>query len=380
MKVRSKKMPDNSNDAGAFTPIKVKEPPFRVVKRAELPLKKLVVFYAVSILVAIIIGGLFITINGVNPFAYFKEVVSGCFRSSVAFRGLVRIIVPLVMVSLGVAVAFKMRYWNIGAEGQLIMGAVFATWASRLFPGLPSPALLLVMAVAGIIGGGLWGLVTAFFKCRFNTNETLFTLMLNYVAFYIVDYLRNGPWQADPGFPGIGRLGAGARLPQIFRLDISWIAAIVLVVIIFVYFQYTKQGYEISVVGDSISTARYAGMNVNRIIMRTMFMSAGICGLAGMLKVSGSVSNYTLDTGIASGVGFTAISVAWLAKLGPFGVFVVAFLFGVLEKGCSVAESTFHLSAAITKILQGLILFTILGSDFFIRYKLHRTIKGEKVK
>jgi len=372
-------MPDNPN-GGAFVPIKAKEPPFRVVKRAELPLNRLMVFYAISILVAVIIGGLFITINGVNPFSYFKEVFSGCFRSGVAFRGLVRIIVPLLMVSLGVAVAFKMRYWNIGAEGQLIMGAVFATWASRLLPNLPAPAILLIMSVAGIIGGGLWGLLTAFFKCRFNTNETLFTLMLNYVAFYIVDYLRNGPWQADPGFPGIGRLAANSRLPQLFRLDISWIVAIVLVFVIYVYFQYTKQGYEISVVGDSISTARYAGMNVNRIIMRTMFMSAGICGLAGMLKVSGVVSNYTLDTGIASGVGFTAISVAWLAKLNPFGIFVVAFLFGVLEKGCSVAESTFQLSAAITQILQGLILFTILGSDFFIRYRLQRTGKRGEVK
>jgi len=373
-------MPDSSYSGGITSPLKSKEPPFRVVKRGELPLNKLIIFYAISILLAVVIGGLFITANGVNPFAYFKEVISGCFRSNVSFRGFVRIVVPLVMVSLGVAVAFKMRYWNIGAEGQLIMGAVFATWASRLFPGLSTPLMLIVMAVAGIIGGGLWGLITAFFKCRFNTNETLFTLMLNYVAFYIVDYLRNGPWQADPGFPGIGRLVSNARLPQLLKLDISWILAIILVVLVFIYFQYTKQGYEITVVGDSINTARYAGMNVNRVIMRTMFMSAGICGLAGMLKVSGSVSNYTLDTGIASGVGFTAISVAWLAKLNPFGIFVVAVLFAVLEKGCSVAESTFHLSAAITKILQGLILFTILGSDFFIRYKLHRTGKGVRPK
>jgi len=362
-------MPDNANGAN----IRVKEPPFRVVKRADLPFNKLVLFYAISILVAVFIGGLFIALNHVNPLLYFKEVISGCFRSNVAFRGLVRIIVPLLMVSLGVILAFKMRFWNIGAEGQLIMGAVFATWASRSFPGLPTPIMLLVMAAAGIIGGGLWGLVTAFFKCRFNTNETLFTLMLNYVAFYIVDYLRNGPWQADPGFPGIGRLAENSRLPQIFRLDISWIIALLLVFFVFVYLKYTKQGYEISVVGDSISTARYAGMNVNRIIQRTMFMSAGICGLAGMLKVAGVVSNYTLDTGIAGGVGFTAISVAWLAKLNPFGVFAVSCLFGVLEKGCSVAESTFHLSAAITDILQGLILFTILGSDFFIRYRLQRT-------
>jgi len=372
-------MPDNLNGGGISAQFRAKEPPFRVVKRAELPLEKLILFYVISVLVAVVIGGLFIALNGVNPFLYFKEVFSGCFRSGVAFRGLARIIVPLLMVSLGVILAFKMRYWNIGAEGQLIMGAVFATWASRAFPGLPTPIMLIVMAVAGIIGGGIWGLITAFFKCRFNTNETLFTLMLNYVAFYIVDYLRNGPWQADPGFPGIGRLAANSRLPQIFRLDISWIVAIVLVFFIYIYLKYTKQGYEIAVVGDSISTARYAGMNVNRIMQRTMFLSAGICGLAGMLKVSGVVSNYTLDTGIASGVGFTAISVAWLAKLNPFGVFVVSFLFGVLEKGCSVAESTFHLSAAITQILQGLILFTILGSDFFIRYKLQLTRGGRKL-
>lgn len=350
-----------------------KEAFFRVAKRPAMPAAKNLLMYAVSILLAIVAGGIFILAIGVNPFRFYSVLITGCFRSSLSKIALVRIIVPLLITSLGISLAFRMKFWNIGAEGQFIMGAVGAAAVGLFCRGLPHFVTLLLMGLAGVLAAGVWGLIPAFFKCRFGTNETLLTLMLNYIALYLVQYLRDGPWR-DPaagGFPKIAKLPETAWIDQLFRMDVSWIVALVLVVFLFVYLRFSKQGYEISVVGDSVQTARYAGMSVSRIVMRTMFLSAGICGLGGMLQVAGDSTTHTLTMGIASGVGFTAIIVAWLARLDPFGIAAVSCLFGVLEKGCGVAESTFKISSSVSDILQGIILFIILGTDFFIRYKVY---------
>ena len=343
-----------------------------VVKRPPLPAKKVTLFYILAIVAALAVGGVFILCLGVNPFAFFAKVFTGSLQSKMARIALMRIILPLFITSIGVSVAFKMRFWNVGAEGQFIMGAVFACWAAFTFDSLPRPVLLVLMAVAAIIGGGLFGMVCAYFKCRYDTNETLLTLMLNYIALYIVQLLRDGVWR-DPaagGFPKIAQLPENGWVYQLFSVDITWIIAIVLFVVAHIYFTKTKQGYEISVVGDSQNTARYAGMDVNKIIMRTMFISSAICALAGMLQVAGDGTSHTLTTGIASGIGFTAIIVAWLGKLNPTGILSVSILFGILEKGCGVAKSTFMLSPAVADILQGIILFVILGFDFVITYKI----------
>jgi simple sugar transport system permease protein len=206
--------------------------------------------------------------------------------------------------------------------------------------------------------------------------------MLNYIALYIVQWLRDGPWRdpAAKGFQKIPSLPKNAWLDQVFDMDITWIIGLCLVVLLFVYFKFTKQGYEISVVGDSKSTAHYAGMNVNWIVMRTVFISAAICGLAGMLHVSGDATTHQLTMGVANGVGFTAIIVAWLAKLNPFGVLVVSFFFGLLEKSSGAIESGLHLSKAFTDVYQGIILFVILGFDFFIRYRISLRLKKKKVQ
>ena len=196
--------------------------------------------------------------------------------------------------------------------------------------------------------------------------------MFNYIALYVIQYLRDGPWR-DPaagGFPKIAKFPENAWLDQLFGLDINWIVAAALVVFIAIYMRHTKQGYEIAVVGESINTARYAGMNVTAVILRTMFISGAITGLGGMLQVSGEATSHTLTMGIASGVGFTAIIVVWLAKLNPLATIAVAVLIGMLEKGCGVAESTYGLSSAVSDILQGIILFTVLGAMFFTSYKL----------
>ncbi len=346
---------------------------FHISKRPDLTKLQSVLWYVVAILCAVVAGGLLILILGQNPVSYYSAVIQGAFGKYMSFRGFVRELVPLLIASLGVSVAFKMKFWNIGAEGQFIMGAVFACWVGLTFGETWNHwVLMAVMLLAGAVGGGIFGLIPAFLKCKFGTNETLMTLMLNYIALYLVQYFSDGPWR-DPelkGFSNIKKLPDAAHIDRIGKIDVSWMLAVVLIIAIYLYLRYTKHGYEISVVGDSQNTARYAGINVSKVVMRTMFISAAISGIGGMLKVAGEGTSYTLSTGIANGVGFTAIIVAWLAKLNPIGITVVSILFATLEKGCGVAESKFKLSASVADIVQGLILFVILGFDFFMRYKV----------
>ncbi|MBP3391349.1 MAG: ABC transporter permease [Clostridia bacterium] len=360
--------------------MKKRESIIHISKRPPLSNWKMATYYGLAILCAVLISSLFVILTGTDIVKFYQFVIDGSFKSDLSMRGLVRNILPLLITSLGVAVAFKMKFWNIGAEGQLIMGAVGATFVAFTFPNLPHGLLILLMALAGILAGGIWGLLVAFFNCKFGTNETLLTLMLNYVALYIVQWLRDGPWRdpAAKGFQKIPSLPKNAWLDQVGGIDITWIIALGLVVLLFVYFKYTKQGYEISVVGDSKGTAHYAGMNVNGIVMRTVFISAAICGLAGMLHVSGDATTHQLTMGVANGVGFTAIIVAWLAKLNPFGVLVVSFFFGLLEKSSGAIESGLHLSKAFTDVYQGIILFVILGFDFFIRYRVSLRLGSKK--
>lgn len=349
--------------------VKKKEPLIRIAKRAELSDKKRMLLRLGSLLLALVAGGLFLLFLGYNPFSIYSTMVTGCFRSTMAIQATVRIIIPLLITSLGVTLAFKMRFWNIGAEGQIIMGAIFASYFALFCNNWPHWILVPVMLIAGMIGGGIWGLIPAFFKVKFGTNETLFTLMLNYIALYLIVFLRDGPWAdpASPGFPKIARFVKNAQLDKVFGVHIGWIIALILVAAVFIYLRYTKQGYEISVVGESQATAAYAGMKVKKIVLRTMFLSGAVAGVAGMVQATGS--DMTLATGVANGVGFTAIIVAWLAQLNPLGILLVSSLFGVMEKGGSVVESTFKLSADSSDVLQGIILFFVLAAEFFIRYR-----------
>jgi simple sugar transport system permease protein len=346
-----------------------KEPLFHVVKKAELSYGKTLLLSLIAILIAIIAGGIFILAIGQNPLEIYASIVQGAWRSKIAAKGTIKIAIPLLIAALGITPAFQMKFWNIGAEGQIIMGGIFATYFALFWSELPHGVLLLLMFVGGAVGGGLWGLIPAYFKTKFGTNETLFTLMLNYIALYTIKFLTEGPWR-DPessGFPKIASFVENARLDQLLGVHAGWLIGLLLVVFIFIYLKFTKRGYEISVVGESTNTARYAGMNVKKIVMRTMFLSGAICGIAGMSQVSGAA--YTLGDGVAGGVGFTAIIVAWLAKLNPIIILIVTVLFAMLDKGCSVMQSAFGLSAAVSSVLQGIILFFILGADFFTRYR-----------
>lgn len=347
----------------------------RIVKTKEKSKKQQMLLRLVAFVLALCAGGLFLLVLGNNPFTIYGTILSGAFRSEMAVQATVKIMIPLLIASLGVMLAFKMKFWNIGGEGQLIMGGVFASYFALFHANWPGFILFPVMFIAGLIGGGIWALIPAFFKVKFGTNETLFTLMLNYIALYLVSWLQEGPWR-DPsanGFPKIASFDSNAVLPKLFGVQIGWVIALVLVAILFVYLKYTKQGYEISVVGESRATATYAGMNVQKIILRTMFLSGAVAGIAGMVQVTGS--DRTLSTGVAGGVGFTAIIVAWLAQLNPVSSLIIAFLFAVLEKGSSVVQSQFGLSTDCADVLQGIILFFVLGCEFFIRYKFVRDKK-----
>ncbi|MBE5959962.1 MAG: ABC transporter permease [Lachnospiraceae bacterium] len=348
---------------------KKKEPLIRTVKRTELSQGKAVVLRIAALFAALVAGGLFILAIGYHPLHVYKTMVSGAFRSKLAFQGTIKVLIPLLITSLGVTLAFKMKFWNIGAEGQLIMGAVFASYFALFQDTLPHWLLILLMLLAGMIGGGLMGLLPAYFKSKYNTNETLFTLMLNYIAFNVVVFLREGPWRdpASPGYAKIARFSKNAQLDKVFGIHAGWIFAIIILIFVAIYLYMTKRGYEIAVVGESQATARYAGMNVKKIVLRTMFLSGGICGIAGMIEASGSAM--TLTSGIAGGVGFTAIIVAWLGALNPLSIFIVASLFSIMEKGSSVVESTYGLSGACADVLQGIILFFVLGCEFFVRYR-----------
>jgi len=347
---------------------------FHVVQRGEMKPVKTWAFRLLAVLGALITGGIFLVCLGYAPLSVYGSMLKGALGSSGMQKETIKLMIPLCLTTLGVALAFKMRFWNIGGEGQICAGAIAASYFAYFHNYLPSYLLLPVMAVAAIIAGGLWGLIPAYFKTRFGTNETLFTLMLNYIVIYVITFLREGPWRnPEGGFAATPRFPRQARLPEVMfpgigNIHIGWIIMLFMVVILFIYLRHTKQGYELTVVGENEKTARYAGMPVKKIVMRTMFMSAGLCGLVGMLQVAGP--DRQLTDAVANGRGFTAISVAWLARLSPVGILVVSFLFSVLEKGCSMMQTEFRIPSSMSDILQGIILFFVLGSEFFIQYRI----------
>ena len=361
-----------------------KEPLIRIAKRAERSNREKLVLRLLSVLLAICAGGIFILILGKNPFLYYSKMAAGAFigknpkNPMMPFRETIKIMIPLLISSLGITLAFKMKFWNIGAEGQIIMGGIFASYFALFHYDLPHYLLFILMFIAAMIGGGLYGMIPAFFKAKFDTNETLLTLMLNYIALYIIDWLTKGAWQ-DPeskGYPKIATFDKNAWLDSLGGIQIGWVIGLVLAAVIFVYLRYTKQGLEIMVVSDGHATARYAGMNPGKITIRTMFLSGAVCGIAGMVQACGT--EHTLSRSVAGGVGFTAIIVAWLANLSPVGIVIVSFLFAVLQKGSTVVSSEFNLSPYCSPVLQGIILFFVLGCEFFIRYKFIFRHKEEK--
>lgn len=353
----------------------------RIAKRDELTGIKAAIVRIAAIFAALVFSGLFLKIVGEHPLQIYASMIDGALGSGYRIRETINATIPLLVTSLGIMIAFKMKFWNIGAEGQIFMGAFGATFFALNFSYLPKPILLILMALGAMFMGGIWLLIPALFKAKFGTNETLFTLMLNYVAIKWITFLQFSLWK-DPkamGFPQIANFSDNALLPKVFGVNIGWIFALIIVVFIYIFMNHTKIGYEITVIGESEDTARYAGVNIRKTIIKTMFIGGGIVGLTGMIQVAGISGTLSMD--LTRGMGYTAIITTWLSGLNAPAAVVVSFLFAMLEQGGSFIQTAFQIPASVAKVLQSLILFFVLGSEFNMRYKIilnKRKLEGIK--
>ncbi|MCT4564243.1 MAG: ABC transporter permease [Maledivibacter sp.] len=342
----------------------------RVVKKTNINKTQAIVIRFAAIFLALLTSTLFILFLGHNPIKVYISMLDGSFGSLYRFKETIIKTIPLVVTSLGILVAFKMKFWNIGGEGQIYMGAFLSSLVALRLPSLPKPILLIIMIAAGIIGGGIWALIPAIFKSKYGTNETLFTLMMNYIAIKWITYLQFGPWK-DPnalGFPKIPNFSDNAILPKLFGIHIGWVFAVILVFLTYAFIHHTKKGYEISVIGESENTGRYAGMNVRKVVIIAMLISGGLCGLTGMIQAS--AVNNTLSVELSGGIGYTGIIVTWLSSLSAPLILLVSFLFAILVQGGAYIQTAFQIPQSAAQILQGMILMFVLGSEFFVSYKL----------
>ena len=349
-------------------------PLFHIVKRGALPWYQAWGIRAAAIVLALLFCALVTSLTtGENPLQVYSTMIYGAVGTPRKIWILGQNIALLLCVSLAVTPAFLMRFWNIGGEGQVLAGALAAAACMIcLSDKLPNGALIAVMAVSSIAAGAIWGLIPAIFKAKWNTNETLFTLMMNYVATQLVAYFVI-IWESPKGSGKVGIINQATELgwlPQIgnYKYLLNIIIVAVLTVGMYIYLNYSKHGYEIAVVGESERTARYVGIKVEKVIVRTMLLSGAICGIAGLLLVGGT--DHTISTTIAGGRGFTAVMVSWLAKFNPIFMILTSFLLVFLDRGAGEISTTFGLNHSFADILTGIILFFIIGSEFFITYKI----------
>ena len=353
---------------------RTREPLFHITKRAALPWWAVWGIRGGALLIALVVCGVITSlVTGENPLQVYAAIYKGSFGTVRKLWVLLQNIAMLLCVSLAVTPAFRMRCWNLGGEGQALAGALAAAACMIcLRDKLPNGAIILLMIVTSILAGAIWAGIPAFFKARFNTNETLFTLMMNYVATQLVAYYCV-VWESPKGSGNIGIINPNTQLgwfPQIgsYKYLLNIIVVAVVCLGMYVYLNYSKHGYELAVVGESERTARYVGIKVDRVIIRTMLLSGAICGLAGLLL--GGSTHHTLTPTIVEGRGFTAVMVSWLAKFNPIWMILTSFLLVFLGRGASEIATKFALNSSFGDILTGIILFFIIGSEFFINYQL----------
>ena len=328
---------------------------------------------ALAIILALIVSALVTTLTtGLDPLKIYGTIFSGAFGTARKTWITCQNVAILLCISLAVTPAFKMRFWNIGAEGQVLVGGLASAACMICLAGkLPNAVMILIMAVSSILAGAVWAGIPAIFKARWNTNETLFTLMMNYVATQLVAFFVI-VWEVPKGAGQIGIINQNTEagwLPVVGnKYLLSILVVAVLTVFVYVYLNYSKHGYEIAVVGESERTARYVGIKVDRVIVRTMLLSGAVCGVAGLLLVGGI--NHTVSTTIADGRGFTAVMVSWLAKFDPIIMIFTSFLLVLLDRGAGEIATQFSLNQSFADILTGIILFFIIGCEFFISYKI----------
>lgn len=372
------------NNAEIETERKVHEPLFQIVKRDAMPWYKAWLVRAAAIILALAIGSVvIIMLTGYNPIQVYSAMFNGAFGSTRKIWITFQDLAMLLCISLAVTPAFKMRFWNIGAEGQTLIGGLTAA-ACMIYLGdkLPLYLTIPIMTASCIISGMIWAVIPAFFKAKFNTNETLFTLMMNYVAMQLVSFCIVF-WENPKDSNSVGVINRhthGGWLPEI--ADQKYLLNIIIVAVImismYIYLKYSKQGYEISVVGESENTARYIGINVKKVIVRTMAISGALCGIAGLMIVAGT--DHTITSDSVGGMGFTAIMVSWLAKFNPIVMALTSFLIVFLEVGAGaiVTDPKLGLNESVADILTGIILFFIIGSEFFVTYKINKRHNSSK--
>lgn len=343
----------------------------RIAKKETAGGFRAVVIRILSVLAALVLSGLLMAAMGYNPIAAFAAIAKGSFGSKHGLLNTITVAIPLLTVALGLSISFSMRFWNIGGEGQLIIGAIFATYVAHHLPATASqPVYIVTMMLAAMAGGALYAVIPGLFRAYSGTNETLFTLMLNYVAIKIAVFLRLVLWKNPEakGFPQIKAIPEAAHLPKVFGMHIGWIIALVATAFVYIFLKYTKRGYETRVVGESEPTARYAGISVHKVLIGGVLMSGAIVGLAGFIKLAGA--SYTLSESIGGGSGFSGVIVAWLAQLNAPVMVLVALLFAAMEQGAMGMELALKIPVSVSEMIKGLILFTALASEFFISYRL----------
>ena len=347
---------------------------FHISKRDALPLSKALLIRGGILLLALVFCGLITTLlTGQNPLEVYATILDGAFGSSRRIGVTFRNVAVLLGISLAVTPAFKMRFWNIGAEGQTLIGCLATTTCMILLGGkVPSGLLIVISLVAALLAGAVWGFLPAFFKAKWNTNETLFTLMMNYIAMQLASYFII-IWEVPKGAGKIGIINQASEAGWLPRIGgqaqlLPILVVALLTGMMYVYLTYSKHGYEIAVVGESQRTASYAGIKVDRVIIRTMVLSGALCALMGFMMTSGI--DHTLTTTIVDSRGFTAVMVSWMSKFNPFIMIAASLLLVTMDRGASEVASALSLNHSFADILTGIILFFIIATEFFITYKV----------
>ena len=349
-------------------------PLFHIVKRTNVIWWKAWIARIVAVLLALLVcAGITVLLTGENPLGVYATMFDGAFGTKRRTWNLFQELAMLLCVSLAVTPAFKMKFWNIGAEGQVLMGGLGTAACMILFGDkVPTGLLFVMMLAASMLSAAIWAVIPGYFRAKWNTNETLFTLMMNYIAIQIVSYFTY-IWSVPAGSGQIGIINAETNagwLPTIYgqKYLLNILIVLVLTGLMYIYLNYSKHGYEIQVVGESENTARYIGINIKKVIVRTTFLSGALCGIAGFLLVSGT--DHTLSSTLAGGRGFTAIMVSWLAKFNPFYMILTSLLLVFLEKGAMEISTIYGLNDSFSEILTGVIIFFIIGSEFFVNYSI----------
>lgn len=376
----------------------VHEPLFHIVKRDRIPFWKSMAIRVLAVLAALVVCSLFAWIFAdVSPAQLLSTMVDGTFGTERRTWQMGKELALLLGVALALTPAFLMRFWNIGGEGQVLIGSLASIACVVYFGGkIPEPALLVMMLAASLLAGALWGFIPAFFKAMWNSNETLFTLMMNYIAIQMTAFMI-AIWEPKDNTLGELNFGHLNLFPFVdnYGDELTLLVIILAVaVLMYIYLRFSKHGYEISVVGESEKTARYIGINVKTVTMRTLILSGLLCGLVGFLIVSVFDHSVTVDT--AGGRGFTAIMVSWLAKFNPLVMIGTAFIIAFLDRGAAQLVSSLSsgkvdnfltrsmgpdapsgIGSDFPSIIVGIILFFIVGCEFFINYQI-KFRKSEK--